>query len=138
MGFEKFGVVSYTKQTKVVDFVRFLEQGKVVGTKCKECERIFFPPKIDCPKCLKSDTGWFEICGNGKLMTYTKVNYGPVGFEGKAPYILGVAQFDEGIQIMAALSKEIKEGDITVGMEVKVTPIVLGEEKLSYEFKMAC
>ena len=138
MGFEKFGVVSYTKQTKAVDFMRFLEQGKVVGTKCKGCGRIFFPPKIDCPKCLKSDTEWLEISGTGKLITYTKVNYGPVGFESKAPYILGVAQFDEGIQIMAALSKEIEESDITVGMEVKVIPKVLVEEKLSYEFKMAC
>jgi len=135
MSFEKFGVVSYTAQTKASEFVKFLEEGKVVGTKCKECGEIYFPPKIDCPKCLKSHCEWFEISGKGRVVTYTKMNYGPMGFEDKTPYILAVAEFDNNIKILAGINKDVKEDDIKIGMCVEVAPISLARDKISYEFR---
>ncbi len=77
MGFEKFGTVSFTSESKASDFVSFLEQGKVMTTRCKKCGSTFFPPRMDCPKCLTSDVEWFEIKGNGKLVTRAVVNYAP-------------------------------------------------------------
>ena len=52
--FGKFGIVTHTKESKAVDLVAFLEQGKVMATKCKKCEVSYFPPQVDCPKCLDS------------------------------------------------------------------------------------
>ncbi|HIC85601.1 MAG TPA: DNA-binding protein, partial [Desulfobacterales bacterium] len=46
--FKKFGTVSFTATTKVNDFVSYLEQGKVMGTRCKKCNLMFFPPRADC------------------------------------------------------------------------------------------
>jgi len=135
MGFEKFGVVNYTEESKASEFVNFLEAGKVVGTKCKACGEIYFPPKMDCPQCLISDCEWFEVTGKGKVVTYSKLNYGPLGFEDKAPYILAVAQFDNDIQIIAGISKEVQEENIRIGMTVEVAPVVLEEGRISYEFK---
>jgi uncharacterized OB-fold protein len=136
MKFEKFGVVSYTAETKASEFVNFLEKGKVVGTICKKCGEIYFPPKIDCLNCLKSDCEWFEIVGTGKVVTYSKMNYGPMGFEDNAPYILAVAEFDSGIKILAGISKEVKEKDIRIGMHVEVVPVSLPEGRISYEFRI--
>ncbi|NIR15464.1 MAG: Zn-ribbon domain-containing OB-fold protein, partial [Desulfobacterales bacterium] len=93
-GFEKFGLVSHTKESKAVDFVTYLEEGKVMGTRCKRCGTKYFPPQVDCPSCVISDVAWFEIKGNGKLLSYSVVNYGPLGFEDKAPYALALSEFE--------------------------------------------
>jgi len=137
MGFESFGVVSFTSEARTADFVNYLKQDKVMATKCKKCGASYFPPKMDCPKCLTSDVEWFEIKSNGKLITYTTVNYGPSGFEDKAPYTLAIGDFGNGLRIFSHLSRDIKEGDVKVGMKLKVVPVKLPNDRVSYEFQQA-
>jgi len=135
MGFENFGTVSFTTETKAADFVSYLEQGKVMTTKCKKCGTRYFPPKMDCPKCLLSDVEWSEIKGDVKLISYTTVHYGPSGFEDDTPYTLGAGEFEDGLRIFSRLSKNIKESDIKPGMKLKVVPIKLPGDRISYEFQ---
>jgi uncharacterized OB-fold protein len=137
MGFENFGTVSFTSEAKVTDFVTQLEAGKVMATRCRQCGGSYFPPKADCPRCLSSDVEWFEVKSKGKLLSYTVVNYGPTGFENDAPYILALARFDEGIQILARLSRDIAEKDIKVGMGLKVSPVRLADNRIAYQFSRA-
>lgn len=134
MGFENFGTVSFTAEARAADFITYLEAGKVMATRCKECGGSYFPPKADCPKCLSSDVEWFEVKGKGKLMTYTIVNYGPSGFEDDAPYVLALADFG-GIQLFGRLSRDIGEKDIQVGMSLTVSPVKLSDDRIAYEFK---
>lgn len=134
MGFENFGVVSFTAETKASDFVSYLEKGKVMATRCRKCGTNYFPPRLDCSKCLGSDVEWFEIKGNGKLLTYTVVNYGPTGFENDAPYTLAIADFD-GVRVFGRLSRSIKESDIKPGMTLKVLPVKLPGDRIGYEFQ---
>lgn len=133
MGFEKYGIVSFTAEAKVAPFVDYLVQGKIMTTKCKECGKIFFPPKADCPRCLSSNIEWTEINSTGTLLTFTKVNYGPSGFENETPYILGIAEFEEGVKILGRVSKEINPKDVAVGMKVRLAPAKLANERLIYE-----
>jgi len=134
MGFENFGTVSFTTEAKAADFIKYLEAGKVMATRCRKCGVSYFPPRIDCPKCLSSDVDWFEIKGKGKLASYTVVNYGPTGFENDAPYILALGEFD-GVQILARLSRDIEPKDIRVGMSLTVSPVKLPDNRIAYEFK---
>ena len=137
MSFEKFGIVNHTKESKASDFVTYLEQGKVMATRCKKCETIYFPPQADCPGCLNDDMEWFQVKGRGKLLTYGVVNYGPLGFEDKAPYTLAVGEFQEGIKVFATLSPGIKEDEIAVGMWLKVVPARLPDDRISFELQRA-
>jgi uncharacterized OB-fold protein len=137
MGFENFGTVSFTTEAKVADFITQLEAGKVMATRCRKCGGSYFPPKVDCPRCLSSDVEWFEIKSKGKLLSYTVVNYGPTGFENDAPYMLALARFDEGIQILARLSRDIAEKDIKVGMDLMVKPTKSADNRIAYEFRRA-
>jgi uncharacterized OB-fold protein len=133
VGFENFGTVTFTTEAKTADFIKYLESGKVMATRCKQCGKTYFPPRLDCPDCISSEVEWFEI-KKGKLLTYTVVNYGPSGFEADAPYTLALGEFD-GVQILARLSREIKESDIKVGMDLTVSPVKLPNDRLAYEFK---
>ena len=135
MSFEKFGIVNYTKESKAIDFVAYLEQGKVMATRCKTCETIYFPPQVDCPKCLLSNMEWFEVKGNGKLLTYSTVEYGPLGFEDKAPYTLAVGEFEDGIKIFAIISQDIEKDEIEVCMLIKVAAAKLPDDRFFFEFE---
>lgn len=135
MSFDNFGKISFTAETKAADFVTYLEQGKVMATRCGKCGASYFPPKMDCPKCLISNMEWFEIKGNGRLTTYTVVNYGPTGFEDDTPYILAIGEFGDGIRIFGRLSRDIEVSDIKIGMGLKIIPIKLPGNRVCYEFQ---
>jgi len=136
VGFENFGTVSFTTEAKVTNFITHLEAGKVMATRCKKCGTSYFPPRVDCPSCLSSDVEWLEVKEKGKLLTYTVVNYGPTGFEADAPYTLALGEFD-GIQILARLSRDIKQDDIKPGMSLTVSPVKLPNNRIAYEFRRA-
>jgi uncharacterized OB-fold protein len=133
MGIESFGRVSFTIETKAAAFVDYLIQGKVMATKCRGCGTITFPPKMDCPSCLASDVEWFEVTGPGTLATFSTVTYGPSGFEEDAPYTLAIADFG-AFKMFGRMCKDIPQADLTVGMMVKVVPVKLANDRISYEF----
>ena len=132
MGFEKFGMVSFTSETKAQDFVTYLEEGKVMATRCKQCGQIYFPPRMDCADCIDSEVEWFEITDKGKLVTYTTVNYGPTGFEDDTPYILAVAEFPSGVKVFGRMEQGMHESDIETGMNVRLASMRLPSENVSY------
>jgi len=133
MGFERFGQVGFTAQTKAGAFVEYLEKGELRGTKCQSCGRIFFPPRSDCSFCLSSEMEWIKIEGRGKLVSFTRVNYAPTGFEADVPYILALVDFN-GTRVFGRFNKEVPEEQIAVGMEVKAVTTALPGGRLSYEF----
>jgi uncharacterized OB-fold protein len=134
--FKKFGTVSFTAITKTNDFVGYLEQGKVMGTKCKDCGMTFFPPRADCYKCLAGNMEWFEVTGKGRLVTFSKLEYGPVGFEGDLPYAIAVADYGT-YKVFGRLSKTVSENEIKVGMEVKAVANKLPNGQVNYVFEKA-
>ena len=101
--FKKFGTVSFAATTKVNDFIDHLDAGKVMGTRCLDCGMAFFPPRADCFQCLSSHMEWFEISAAGKLVTYSKLEFGPVGFEGDLPYTIALVIAG----LLAAMSSSI-------------------------------
>jgi uncharacterized OB-fold protein len=133
MGFEKFGHVSFTSQTKTEAFVDYLSKNEIRATKCRACGRVFFPPQADCSSCLARDMEWIKVEGNGKIISFTKVNYGPTGFEADVPYILALADFN-GIKVFGRFSKDTSEEQISVGVEIKAEPISLPDGQVSYQF----
>jgi uncharacterized OB-fold protein len=106
--------------TKLVRFFEELKAGKLMGTKCKKCGKLFFPPRADCNICLSSDMEWVEMKGNGKLLSYTITYFAPKAYVKMAPYAIGVAQLDQGPKLSAWI-RGVKFEDLKIGMRLKVT-----------------
>jgi len=132
--FKKFGTVSFTAITKTNDFISYLEEGKIMGTKCKDCGALYFPPRSDCYKCLTSNVEWFEVSGIGKLLSFSELKYGPVGFENDLPYTIALLDYS-GYKIFGRISNDIPYEDLAVGMELKTDSTTLPNGQLSYVFK---
>lgn len=134
--FKKFGTVSFTAITKVNDFVSQLEQGKVMGTKCKECGAVFFPPRADCSGCMSSNMEWFEVAGKGKLVSYSKLEYAPIGFGDDLPYAIALLDYGD-YKVFGRIAPDVPEEDIQVGMEMTTRPNTLANGQLNYVFEKA-
>ncbi|MFP4081581.1 MAG: Zn-ribbon domain-containing OB-fold protein [Candidatus Aminicenantes bacterium] len=132
--FKKFGTVSFTSVTKVNDFIDYLEQGKVMGTRCQECGRTFFPPRAHCFRCLSSNTDWFEVQGKGKLVSYSRLQYAPTGFEKDLPYYIAVLDYGD-YKVFGRISGDVPEDELRPGMEMKTVAHKLPSGQLNYVFE---
>jgi len=134
--FRKFGTVSFTSISKVNDFIDYLENGKVMATRCKDCGLSFFPPRADCYQCLSSNMEWFEVTGKGKLISYSKLEYAPVGFGDDLPYAIAVLDYGD-FRIFGRIANDIPEDELKVGMEMKTAVNNLPNGQLNYVFEKA-
>lgn len=133
MGFEKFGRKSFTSQTRAAAFVDYLEKGELRATRCARCGKVYFPPRADCAGCLGNDMEWVKIEGEGSLISYTRVNYGPAGFEAAVPYTLALVDFN-GVKVFGQLSADLPETAVRVGMLLKPVVVTLPDGQVTYEF----
>ena len=132
--FKKFGTVSFTSISKVNDFVNYLEDGKVMHTRCKDCGLVFFPPRADCYQCLTSNMEWLEVSGKGKLLSYSKLEYAPVGFGDDLPYSIALLDYGN-YKVFGRIARDIPDEEIEVGMDMKIEVNNLPNGQLNYVFK---
>ena len=134
--FKKFGTVSFTSISKVNDFVDYLEKDRVMCTKCKDCGRIFFPPRADCCDCLTSNMDWVDVAGRGKLVSFSKLEYAPVGFGEDLPYCIALLDYGD-YKVFGRIADDVSEDDIEVGMEMITKVNTLPNGQLNYVFQKA-
>jgi uncharacterized OB-fold protein len=132
--FKKFGTVSFTAISRVNDFIDYLEDGKVMGTRCRDCGRSFFPPRADCCQCLTSNMDWFEIDGTGRLITYSKLEFAPIGFQEDVPYSIALLDYGD-YKVFGRLAGELSDADVKVGMQLKTVVNRLPGGQLNYVFQ---
>ena len=132
--FKKFGTVSFTAISKVNDFIDYLEDGKVMGTRCQDCGRSFFPPRADCCQCLTTNMEWFEIDGTGKLITYSKLEFAPIGFQEDVPYCIAALDYGD-YKVFGRLASDLPDDEVKVGMPMKTVSNRLPNGQLNYVFQ---
>ena len=85
-------------------FNQFLNEEKLMGTKCRACGTLCLPPRPICTKCGSQDMEWTEMKGKGKLSAFTSICVAPTlmiqeGCGRDKPYCSGVVELDEGVKI---------------------------------------
>lgn len=69
----------------------------LVTLRCKTCDRLFFYPRAECPRCLSTDLEWVPVSGRGRLHSFTIVQQpANAAFNGDVPYGYAIVQLDEG------------------------------------------
>ncbi len=134
--FSKFGTVSFAGITHVNDFIDYLEKGKIMGTRCKECGKAFFPPRADCCYSLASEMEWFEVTGSGELLTYSTLQYAPTGFTEELPYTIAVVDYGE-YKVFGRIDRSLPEDELKIGMKMKAVAAKTPNNQLTYAFQKA-
>jgi uncharacterized OB-fold protein len=79
---------------------------------------------------------WFEVAGSGKLVSFSKLEYGPAGFQADVPYCIALLDYGQ-FKVFGRISQEVPEAEIAVGMPMKTIANTLPNGQLNYVFVKA-
>lgn len=111
----------------------------LVATRCRKCQKVFFPKRPFCTECLSEEMEEIALSSEATLYTYTVVHIGVRGF--KTPYILGWIQFPEGTRIVSQIDYDPeKTFNLYPGQKLKLVIGILrtlddNTEIVGYKFK---
>ena len=79
---------------------------------------------------------WFDVSGTGKLVTFSKLTFAPIGFEADVPYCIALLDYGD-YKVFGRISGDIPENEIQVGMEMKTAVNTVANGQLNYVFDKA-
>jgi len=100
-------------ETAVRKYYENLQQGKILGRKCKRCGHIEWPPFYACNTCGSADMEWVEMSGKGEMSTIilpAVLNAKPENMD-LMPYAFSIVNMDGSEQnaIVQGVTKENAE-----------------------------
>lgn len=101
-------------------FIDLLNDKKLQGTKCKECGKVWMPPRIACSDCYE-DTEWVELPHTGEIMVSTIVWYTTSDFIQKIPYGIAFIKLDNADTglLQGIFSESLVPSKIEKGQKVR-------------------
>jgi scaffold protein (connect acetoacetyl-CoA thiolase and HMG-CoA synthase) len=116
------------------------DESHLIGSRCSDCGRTFFPKRFMCNVCLKEGTMEdTPLSTRGRIDTYSVVQVAPMGF--KAPYIQAFVDLPEGPRVFCIITGcEPTIDAIAEGQEVelvieKIREDEKGNELIGYKFR---
>ena len=107
--------------THMKPFLDKLKQKKLVGLQCSSCNRIYFPPRQICGKCLVRPDRWIDLRETGRVASFTAtyLKDPETGEVLERPIVC--AQLDGAdTSYPAQLDPDIEFKDTYIGMPIKV------------------
>jgi len=121
-----------------ISYEKFLNEDKLMGTRCKTCNTLSVPPRPICVECHSTDMAWEEMTGKGKLSAFTCIAIGPPfmmkeGYNRNNPYCSGVVELEEGARVDARIEGvDTKNPEtIKVGMSLTVKYLHRQEDEIT-------
>jgi len=99
-------------------FTELKDNKKILGTRCPECDLVYFPPRSICGTCLSRLDEWKELGDEGTLMTYTVVHYPSPAHPVEPPFAYGIIKLDGADTCISHLMGEVDFEKIVIGMRV--------------------
>jgi len=87
--------------------------------KCKQCGKIYFPPRLICSACRSKKFETIILKTNGKVLTYTIIRVPPSQFKDEAPYAMGIVELEGGGRITTQIV-DCDFNKLKIGMNVKI------------------
>lgn len=124
-----------------ISYEQFLNEEKLMGSRCKQCGASYVPPRPICIKCYASEMEWVQTKGKGKLAAFTCIAVGPPfmmeeGYDRTRPYVSGVVELEEGPRVVARIEgvDGSKPETIKIGTPLRVEFLHRGEGEDSATF----
>src|SRR5215212_3899323 len=99
---------------------------QLVGNVCLKCGAKHFPPRQVCTQCRGTEFETYRFNGRGSLYSFTTLRQAPAGFEGYAPYSVGMIKLEEGPMVEAQLT-DVNDEDLEIGMQMEMVTRKLRE-----------
>ncbi len=98
--------------------------------------RYQFWPRACSVRTGRRNLRWREAKGSGTLYSFTQTHVPTAGFEGKAPYLIGLVELDEGVRIIANLIN-VASDQVAIGMRLTLAWEPISEDLNYFAFEPA-
>ena len=75
------------------EFFKGLKEGKIIGSKCPKCGKVYVPPTLYCEECFV-ETQFVEVKGRAYLDSYTIIYKDFDGNKLETPQVIGFVKFE--------------------------------------------
>lgn len=96
---------------------KFRSRYRLLGNECLKCKRKHYPPVLLCKACGSEEFKEYIYPPVAKLITWSKVNASPKGFERYTPYIVAIVEL-EGGERMSTQIVDIEESELKYEMKL--------------------
>ena len=103
------------------------DEGRIMGTRCPHCEKIYVPGVLFCEQCLGELDEWIDMGTIGEVHTFTIVHVNEDGSPLESPEIVAFVKFGDGGLIHRLAEIEIES--VTIGMKVEAVFTELTERR---------
>ena len=135
------------KEFTIQNYLEFIQNKKLMGSKCKDCGAMYVPVRKLCTACNSLNMEWVPLSGKGELAAFTSITVGTpyfieLGYDRNKPYCFSVIKLEEGPMVSAQLvGVDASNPDtIKIGMPLKVKFLeneLKGETKTDLGFEPA-
>jgi uncharacterized OB-fold protein len=99
-------------------FIDGMAEGRIRGTRCSACGKVYVPPRGVCPADGLPATEWVDLPDTGVLTTFA-VNNVPAAGAPEVPFISGYVLLDGADIAMLVLVSDVPWQQVRLGMRVK-------------------
>ena len=100
--------------------VTLRDQKKIMGVRCKKCDKVFIPPRSSCERCFTDiSENWVELKNTGTVTGFTIVRYKEPHQPIKPPYILALIKLDGADTPITHIVKGVPISKMKVGLKVE-------------------
>jgi uncharacterized OB-fold protein len=110
---------NYTAGRARTDFLRALEQKRIVGERCPQCKSVYVPPTGGCPTCGVATEERVDVAPTGTVTKFCVVNLPFYGQQIKPPYVCASVQLDGADTTLFHLIQEVPADRVAIGMRVE-------------------
>jgi len=114
----------YAQYTYGIAGERFFRQikdsGRIMGTKCQECNLVYLPPRIYCERCFGELTEWVEVPNRGVVHTFTLAYTDLDGNRLEKPIVVTFVRFDGVYGGLVHRLGEVEPENVAIGMSVEI------------------
>lgn len=102
-------------------FKHLMQKDTFLATRCKKCDKIFFPPRLYCEDCFEEipENNWMEVPSAGTVRLFTVVTINAHGEKMEEPKIIALIDIDKTDSAMLGLIKTIDLKRDYRGVKVK-------------------
>ena len=104
-------------------FQELKDNGRLIGIKCPQCERVYIPPRPVCGICFAETHDWVAVSNEGVLVGATVVRLPFIdpmtGGRRPVPYGMGIIRLDGASTAMYHFVDETDDRKLKVGRRVK-------------------
>jgi len=108
-------------------FSRFIQtlrnEGKILGIRCPQCQRVYIPPRLICGNCYREMAEWVDVKDTGVIQGYT-VYYHPIldpvtGEPRPIPYGMALIKLDGADTTINHYLSETDLAKLRIGLKVR-------------------